>query len=382
MLSDFIKSNSEKIISEWEAFARTLPAAQNMNRIALRDHSQEILNFIARDIESNQTASQQSKKSKGLGPEEGGSKDSAAQTHAKLRSESGFDMVQMASEYRALRASIIKLWTREWIQVEPTDLSDLIRFNEAIDQALMESVISFKEKVEYSKDMFIGILSHDLRNPLGAIATSCELLLAKGGLSEEQVSLASQIETSTKRISQMIADLMDLTRITLGTGIPISVVPMDIGVVAKQAVDEIQAFYPDRVILFIKTGNLEGTWDNIRILQIFSNLIGNAVKYGMENSPISVTITGKPEEITIEIHNEGKAIPPDKMSAIFDSFTRIVKEGEKRDVSTGLGLGLYIAKEIVIAHGGKIAVTSSEKEGTIFTVRLPRIELLQQQTHS
>lgn len=373
-LSDFIRENTEQIIQEWEAFARTLPIALNMSRAALRDHIKGILEFVERDIDSFQSPLGQSEKSKGRGPEEGGLADSAAQTHADMRSGSGFDMVEMTSEYRALRASVIKLWMRELSKLEQLDSMDLIRFNESIDQALMESIVRFKERIEYSKDIFIGILGHDLRTPLGAIVMSNQLLLDEGNLDEEQIFLASQIKISSERMNRMITDLLDLTRITLGTGIPINPAFMDMGTTGKQAVEEIQALQPNRTISFEATGNLDGQWDSDRISQVFSNLIGNAVQYGFKQSPITVIVAGQPDAIILSIHNEGIPIPQANLKTIFDSLTRVVKQGEEQKESTNLGLGLYIAKEIVVAHGGKIDVTSSEEEGTTFTVRLPRMD--------
>lgn len=372
-LSDFILANAEQIIVEWEKFAVTLPVAHNMNRVDLRDHIKEILEFVVQDIDCYQSALGQSEKSKGRGPEAGGRVDSAAQTHASLRSSSGFDMAEMASEYRALRASIVKLWMSELSKLEQLEAMDLIRFNEAIDQALMESVARFKDKIDTSKDMFIGILGHDLRTPLGAIAMSSQLLLGEGDLNEEQISLVSQIENSAERMNQMITDILDLTRITLGSGIPITPNIMDMGSVGRQSVEEVEAFHSNRTISFEAIGNLEGQWDSARISQVFSNLISNAVQHGFKKSPIAVKVTGQPDEIIITVHNEGIPIPQANLETIFNSLTRVVKKGETQKETTSLGLGLYIAKEIVIAHGGTIDVTSSEKEGTTFTVRLPRV---------
>lgn len=369
-LSDFIRTCMEEIIHEWETFARTLPITEDMNRTALRDHAKQILKFVVRDIDTPQTASTQDKKSKGQGPEEGGSTDSAAQTHADLRLESGFDIAELASEYRALRASVIKLWTKTLRQAAMADLWDLIRFNEAIDQALMESIIRFQEKMEYSRDMFIGILSHDLRNPLSAIMMASQMLLEEDTLNEEQISLTLQIENSGERMKKMITDLLDITRINLGTGIPISRASTDIGKAGKKIAEEMQTAHPNHTIFFEATGDLKGEWDSARIAQIFSNLIGNAVQYGFKKSPIALTVTGRPDEVRISVHNEGIPIPQANLKTIFNSLTRVVRKNEAETMS--LGLGLYITKEIVVAHGGKIDVTSSEQEGTTFIVQLPR----------
>jgi hypothetical protein len=147
-LSKFIQENMEQIMEEWENFARTIPAPEYMSHSALRDHIKELLEFIIRDIETYQDSLSQSERSKGRGPEEGGpDKNSPGQTHAELRSASGFDVVQIASEYRALRASIIKLWTKKLEKIDQSVILDLIRFNEAIDQAFMESIVRFKRQL-------------------------------------------------------------------------------------------------------------------------------------------------------------------------------------------------------------------------------------------
>ncbi len=146
-LSKFIQENIEQIMDEWENFARTIPAHEYMSREVLRDHIKEILEFIIRDIETYQDSLSQSKKSMGLLPEGFNPENSGGQTHAELRSASGFDVVQLASEYRALRASIIKLWTKQLGKIDQAVILDLIRFNEAIDQALMESIIRFKKQL-------------------------------------------------------------------------------------------------------------------------------------------------------------------------------------------------------------------------------------------
>ena len=160
-LADFIQQNTKPIISEWETFARTLtPAATNMTPLALRDHIPQILDFIVKDIKTPQTRSEQIQKSKG--DKERDPAATVAETHAALRLTGGFDIDQMVSEWRALRASVIKLWSEAETPMTKQDIIDLTRFNEAVDQELAESVSHYTQKVNYSKDLFIGILSHEL----------------------------------------------------------------------------------------------------------------------------------------------------------------------------------------------------------------------------
>ncbi len=369
-LSNFIRSNIEVITNDWESFARTLAPSKNITRRILRDHIKEILNFIIKDIDAPQTVLSQIEKSKTHGSKVDGI--SAAEAHANLRLAIGFNVAELAAEYRALRANITKLWTNEWTSIDPSDFTDLVRFNEAIDQELMESIVKFKEKIERAKDVFIGILSHDLRSPLGAISMSSQLIL-EGKLNEKQTSLAvAQIKASSEHMGQMITDLLDLTRINLGAGIPITKTQMDISITGKKVVEEIKAAYPNSVILFESTGNVEGLWDSSRIAQVFSNLIINAIQHGSDNLPITVKVTGKSDEVIISVHNVGNPIPKGSLLIIFNNLARLVKDGEKPKESSSLGLGLYITREIVTSHGGNIHVTSSHKDGTTFTVYLPR----------
>lgn len=370
-LGAFIRADTRQIVGQWENFARTLvPAADGMSPLALRDHIQSILAFIADDIESTQTESEQIKKSHGDKLRQ--SRDSAAETHASLREAGGFNMDQMVSEFRALRASVTKLWSAQLAEATDQDISDLIRFNEAIDQALTEAISYYSKKLDHSRNLFLGILSHDLRNPLGAMLMSAQLTLKIGALNERQTMLVSQIIASAGRTTEILDHLLDLTRARLGAGLSVSKEPMDMAFVGRQLVDEMRAMHPGRTFTLEISGDTEGQWDRPRIGQILSNLLGNAVQYGFTDLPIAVTVKGDAKGVLLSVHNHGVPIPPGAIGGIFDSIARRVAEDGEGPRSLHLGLGLYVTKEIVSAHGGSIDVTSSEKDGTTFTIRLPR----------
>jgi len=230
-----------------------------------------------------------------------------------------------------------------------------------------------QKKLDHSRNLFLGILSHDLRSPLGAARMSAELTLKIGTLNEKQTMLVSQVVESMDRATEIVTHLLDLTRARLGSGIPVIKTPMDIGFVSRQLVDEMRAMHPDRTFTLEISGDTEGKWDKPRIGQVLSNLLGNAVRYSFTDSPIGMTIKGQPEEVVLSVHNDGVPISPDVIGRIFDSLIRGEGENiENQPQSINLGLGLYITKEIVAAHGGTISVTSSEKEGTTFTARFPR----------
>jgi signal transduction histidine kinase len=371
-LATFIRANTKPIIGEWENFAQTLvPAADDMSPLALRNHIKEILSFIAADIESTQTESEQIEKSRGEKLQN--ARHSAAETHAALRLAGGFNLDQMVSEFRALRASVVRLWEAQLTEATQQDISDLTRFNESIDQQLTESISHFTKKLDHSRSLFLGILSHDLRNPLGAAKMSAELALKLEALNERQKMLISQVVKSTSRALEIVTHLLDLTRARLGSGLPVIKEPMDMGFISRQMVEEMRAMHPDRTINLKISGDTQGEWDKPRMGQVFSNLLGNAVQYGFVDLPIDVTIKGDPKEIMLSVHNDGVPIPPGTIGKIFDSLTRgETEEDEDHLGSINLGLGLYITKEIISAHGGTVGVTSSEKEGTTFTARFPR----------
>jgi len=370
-LADFIHANIKPIVSEWESFAKTLtPAAADMTPLALRNHIHEILAFVVKDIKSPQTRQEQAQKSKG--EKKKSSAPSAAETHAALRLAGGFDIEQMVSEYRALRASVIKLWSVPNTEIDKTDMLDLTRFNESIDQELAESVSQYTKKIAYSKDLVAGILSHELRNPLNVISMSAQLMLTIRGADERQTMLTTQIFESTSRMTNIIDDLLDITRARFGTGLPVIKTSMDMSFVSRQLVDEIRLIHPTRNIILVLSGDAKGEWDKARIGQLFTNLIGNAIQYSFKDSSISVVVKGSLHHVLMSVHNEGVPIPPEKMGTLFDALARAVTVDGDHPADVNLGLGLYITKEIVASHGGTINVISTKDAGTTFTIRLPR----------
>jgi signal transduction histidine kinase len=371
-LHDFIRDHREEILAEWESFASTVsPASGTMDVTALRDHAGEMLAVIAADLMTAQSAQEQAEKSKGRAQETG--VVTAAEEHGAGRAESGYTIEEMVAEYRALRASVLSLWTREVGQLTTDDLEDLIRFNEAIDQSLAESVTEFNDNVEESKEMFLAILGHDLRTPMGAIYTSAKFMLESGELKEPHLSLVSRIVTSATRTVGMIGDLLDFTRSRLGGGIPVVREELDLGKLLHEAVDEISAAHPNRRFKVDTRKKHVGAWDGPRLTQALTNLIGNAGEHAPPGTSVSVGLEGDEDEATITIHNMGAVIEGDRLDGLFNPM-KTTKPGSAPSPAgpTGnLGLGLYIAERIVHAHGGRIDVESAEMEGTTFRVHLP-----------
>jgi hypothetical protein len=371
-LADFILSDMEGILKDWQTFAATqLPAAASMSSLALRDHAQQILEAVAKDIVQPQTRVEQAQKSKGLAPQAVGAAATAAQAHAVMRAHSGFDIKQMTAEYRALRTSVLCRWVDK-CEPATTDLQDMIRFNEAIDQAIAESVASFSTQVEQSRNFFLGMLGHDMRSPLSAILLSAGYL-AKLNAGERVSEAAKRITNSGSRMQALLDDLIDFNRTKLGLGIKIAPAKVDLGQVFADGLYQLRVAYPSREIKFTVEGDARGVWDANRLHQLLDNLVVNAIKYGFSDSPVRVTLTGNDEKVVLTVRNRGPVIEPQLRTRIFDPLRRGSSPLSDQDGEGdgSLGLGLFISREIAIAHGGDIDVESDESE-TVFTVRLPR----------
>lgn len=366
----------EPILQAWEDFARTIePPALTMDDVELRDHAKQMLHAFAADLAAPQSEHERIAKSRGLGKR--GLDDTAAETHAEARLLSGYTVVHLVSEYRALRSSVLMLWAAENGGHRSSDLADITRFNEAVDQALAESVARYEFMVKQSQNMFLAILGHDLRNPLGTVVSGASFLMQAMDLPPRYILVATRMFNSGKRMSKLINDLIDFTRTHLGPGIPIRVKQGSLVALCEEVVNESRTFHPERSIDLQVSTKLEAIFDEGRLAQALSNLIGNAIQYSGPDFPVSVQLAGGKDEVSISVNNRGETIPSEKMASIFDPMVRIASHASQKDQDyterTSLGIGLYISREIIHAHGGQIHVTSNRQEGTTFTVTMPRL---------
>jgi signal transduction histidine kinase len=365
-LADFILRDMESILAKWEAFAATrFPAAESMGSLELRDHAQQILEAVAADLSEPQSQDEQAAKSKGLAPAPFPAKETAAQTHAVMRARSGYDIKQLASEYRALRASVLSLWIDACLPVAP-NLQDVIRFNEAIDQAVAESIGHFSAQVEQGRNLLLGMLGHDMRTPLQTMQMTAHYLGQLNAGSDVSAA-AGRLIRSGAHLQALLDDLVDFNRTNLGLGISVVPSPLDLGAICAEELGQLRAAYAGTRLELEVEGDCQGFWDGRRVRQVLGNLVTNAIHYGAQDVPVRVGVVGEKTEVRIEVSNSGPRIDAETLGQLFEPL----KRGTTKEPHRGLGLGLYIVREIAKGHGGGAEARSDDRE-TVFTVRLPR----------
>lgn len=225
-----------------------------------------------------------------------------------------------------------------------------------------------KDRAHFAEQM-VGIVSHDLRNPLSVIHMSTTLL-ERAGVNAQQQAVLGRMARATERANRLISELLDFTQARLGSGIAVQPRPVPLHALVHETVDELRPAFPDRLLRHAREGEeMECPADADRLAQVVGNLVGNAMAYGSPDRPVTVTSRTAGEECEIAVHNFGRAIPADHVSAIFLPMER----GDRADKSgRSVGLGLYIVSEIAKAHGGRVAVRSDEATGTEFTISIPR----------
>ncbi|ATB37143.1 hypothetical protein CYFUS_002564 [Cystobacter fuscus] len=226
-----------------------------------------------------------------------------------------------------------------------------------------------RRMVEF-RERFLGIVSHDLRNPLNAVLFSAKALMQSESVMKEQVKNVRRILGSTERMTRMITDLLDYTRGRLGGGIPITAEPVNLRHLCHHVLEELETSHPGCELRLEASGDFEGEWDPDRLAQMVGNLGKNALDYSPEDTPVNLVLHDEGDTVGLEVHNQGAPIPSDQLPHIFEPFRQATTD--RRPPTSGLGLGLFIVEQIVHAHGGTITVHSTQAEGTTFSVKLPR----------
>ena len=355
-LADFIAANTARIASEWEAAVPGfLPAAQAPGSPVILRVAPQILAALSADVGSRNERDA----------------TAAAATEA-LRQSAGFDVTQLSAEFLALRAGVSRLWGADAPDTTPDTASDLLALNDAIDHALARSIAYHSERIERARSLFLAMLGHDLRTPLGAIDMACQYLSRGDVASERKAEAVARISRCAGAMNAMIKDMLEFTRSRLGKTIPVTFRSAHLGVICHGVLDDVRAAHPTREFLYEESGDLACRVDPGRLHQALWNLLNNALQNGARETAVVLRACGEPDAVLLCVTHHGGVIPPAILSTIFDPVALLATANEDAGPSANLSLGLYIAREIARAHGGDIEIASSDAHGTTFTVRLPK----------
>jgi len=227
-----------------------------------------------------------------------------------------------------------------------------------------------RERAEFEQQL-IGIVSHDLRTPLSAITLATALLQRDPAISPRHAATVGRILASAERAQRLIASLLDFTQARVGGGFVLQYTPLELHGFVDLAVEEVRLAHPKREIHLEHVGEGQGEWDPDRLAQLLTNLLNNALTHGLRDVPVRVRVQGEAESVVLAVHNQGPSIPPAMVPHLFEPMRR--GDGAHRTGQPGsIGLGLYIVRQIALAHGGTVSVDSAQERGTTFSVHLPR----------
>ena len=367
-LADFIEQYDEAITENAIAFARSVIVDTALNETQLRDHFPQIVKAIVADLRTPQTRVEEVAKSEGRAVAAAEQTPSAAGRHAVHRALSGYSISNLVSEYRALRASVLRM------RLDATDrgaaaAGDITRFNEAIDEAIAESVSYYADEMERWRNIFLGVLGHDLRSPLSAMVMTSELI-GRTAADAPTAAAAQRLIRNGEHMRALLDKLLVYNRAQLGGGFHLEKSQVDLTHACREEVELLRASMPGTRVHFQAPDPVRGTFDAGRIREALANLVVNAQKYGARGTEIGVELRDEGAGPVLSVSNSGETIVPETLDLMFEPLRRGgVSEGESEQAS--MGLGLFIVKQIAKAHGGTIRAESSHGK-TTFTLQLPR----------
>jgi signal transduction histidine kinase len=358
-LTEFISRNGDSIVKRWEGEIRKT-IAESPNWV-LRDHALAILSFLStRLLESPCLTVEQERTADSKN-------ESVTIQHVLLAIESGLDLAQVIGEFQALRNCVIELWR----SLDPAGFRDgadeIADFCAVLDENVRDALLYYKDRETRYRDRFLRIVGHELRNPINSIVLGATALSSQD-LSPAASATVARVLTSARRLTGMLGDFLEFSRGRLKIAMPIVPVATDLRILVNEAIDEVTLTYPESRIELAFEGHLNGRWDPNRVRQLISNLILNAIQHG-SGDRIEVEAKGDKTVVSITIHNQGPAIPDETLAGLFDPLVTCTRDHRP---GTGLGLGLFVVKQIVTSHWGSITVSSTDGSGTTFTVTLPR----------
>jgi signal transduction histidine kinase len=367
-LAHFLDTAHVSILDEAVAFARTIPVLSDTEERVLRDHLPELLKVISADLSTPQSRTDSIAKSHGFAASISSrvSTPTSAQTHGLMRAKVGLTIEQLVAEYRALRSSVLRLWGDAHAP-GPETIEDITRFNEAIDQAIAESVQFYAQERERWRSLFLGVLGHDLRGPLNALSMTVQMIRLEDGEPTERTRVLMR---GVKRMTMLLDSLLEHSRSDLGVGMTLQRVPSDLGEECAEEIALLRAAHPTARIDYRASGDLEGEFDVSRVREALTNLVSNAVKHGEPLEATIVRVEGDEQSVRISVENAGE-IPSEEMGMLFEPLYQRSTPSLRTD-RTHLGLGLFIVRQIARAHEGEVLGTCIG--GRVrFVIELPKV---------
>ncbi|WP_437507450.1 ATP-binding protein [Sorangium sp. So ce1099] len=369
-----LRERKDELMRQWTSRIQDdpkIPQARALDEVDLRDYTPKLLEDL---IDSLAQSARPAAPGGASGQEIGSSE--AAKVHASHRLARRYSLAEELRELGALRSVIIDMFARERVILGDGE-AELV--HSALDEVMVTAAVEVERTTSAElrgdvvlRELFIAVLGHDLRTPLSAVRFATAALLKREDVTAAVARLVQRIAASNDRAVRMVEDMLDLTRVRCDGGLPVEPKPVDLRSICRQVVVELELSRPEHTIRLSAQGDGHGTWDPGRMEQLLSNLIGNAIDYSPPEEPVLVELRGQDRAVVLAVSNRGSPIPPELLPVIFDPFRRGEQQHEDVRPSKGLGLGLFIAKAIVDAHGGSIEVTSTPEQGTTFRVMLPR----------
>jgi len=361
-LATFIIDNAEQIISEWEGAA--MPDSGERSAVLQRDQVSQLLFAIAGDIDNTHDV-----------PAYERNMATTIAARSLMHELPGMDLPYISEGIRILRESVIRLWLARGLSGAPDAVTDICRFNEAVDRVLSESIAHTTLQAERTRAMFLAMLGHDLRTPISAVDMACQYLARTDVPAERKLEAIARISRCTGTMDAMIRDLLDFARARLGKSMTIAAKAAAIAPICLVAVEDARNAHPYREFRFDEHGALSWPVDSDRLRQCLLKLLNNAAQNSIKGTPVMLATHAKDDVLVLRVQHHGQAIPADTMQALFDPLAQLARADAGPDCGPPpkLGLDLFIAQEIARAHGGDIAVTSSGMD-TEFVVSLPRPE--------
>jgi signal transduction histidine kinase len=346
-LPTFIIDHIDQIIVAWRDAA---PASTS----PLESQAKQLLMSVAADIESGASQSTSS---------------TAVTVRAALRGAPDFDLQQVGAALRLLRTVL----SNAWKACEAAGCDELQRLNETLDFALSEAIAQHTLQVERTRSLLLGMLGHDLRTPLTAIKMTCQYLTRPDAAPEGKLEAVARVSRCAATMDGMIRDVLDFARSRLGKNMTVIAGQIDAGDVCRDAIDDVRAEHPRCDFRLDAPGKLDATAEAARLRQALRNLLDSAARIGARGMPIRLTANHAGDGLVFRVRCEGGVLSQDTLRTIFDPIAQLAIAGANADGNppADLGLELFIAREIMRAHGGDVAVTSSEAGETVFEAKLP-----------